>query len=107
MPANIIAERHLTPTRKLAKPIKQIMKKDAAKERLKERLTMIQVMLICLERDTRRSNVFLQNVLPCGCMCFICVLLDCLVIPSHISGLQAEGEKKGESGEKTVQTMVL
>ena len=38
---------------------------------------------------------------------FYLCLLDCLVIPSHISGLQAEGEKKGESGEKTVQTMVL
>jgi hypothetical protein len=30
-----------------------------------------------LERDTRRSEVSLQNVLPCCCMRFICV---CLIV---------------------------
>jgi len=56
-PANVIEERPLTSKRKLAKLIKQGMKKNAAKERLR----MIQVMLICLE-DTRRS-VSPQNAL--------------------------------------------
>jgi division protein CdvB (Snf7/Vps24/ESCRT-III family) len=74
----MIAERNSTLTRKLAKLIKQIMKMDAAKERLKERLTMIQMMLICLEKDTRRSKVSLQNVPrgSCGCMQYICIRLN-------------------------------
>jgi len=49
------------------------MNKDAEKDRL----TIIQVMLICLERDTRRSKVSLHNFLPCGGMRFICV---CLIV---------------------------
>jgi hypothetical protein len=96
----------LTAKRKQAALIKQGMKKDAEKDRL----TMIQVMLICLERDTRRSKVSLQIFLPCGCMCFICVCLIVCPCPHTAlacffhSFMQEEGEKKGESGETPVET---
>jgi hypothetical protein len=63
----------LTAKRKLAALIKQGMNQEAGKDWL----TMIQVMLIWLERETRRSKVSLQNVLPCCCMRFICV---CLIV---------------------------
>ena len=61
-----------TAKRKLAALIKQGMNKEAAKDRL----TMIQVMLICLDRDTRRSKVsfnMFSNSPVVACVSFVCV----------------------------------
>ncbi len=79
---------------------------------------MIQVMLICLEKDTRRRKVSLKTIPR-----FICVCLNAVSengyqahknerdIPSYSSGLvfhslpQVEkGEKEGGSGKNKVET---
>jgi len=60
-------------------PLEALIKQDMRKDTEKDRLTMIQVMLICLEKDTR----------------------------SHSLMQEEEGEKKGGSGEKIVETKVL
>jgi hypothetical protein len=67
--------RPLTAKRKQAALIKQGMKKDAEKDRL----TMIQVMLICLERDTRRSKVsfyMFSNCSVVACVSFVFIELS-------------------------------
>jgi len=56
-----------TAKRKLAALIKQGMNKEAGKDRL----TMIQVMLICLDRDTRRSKVSFNMFSNCPVVAFV------------------------------------